>query len=163
MLSQSASSRRDWPSKDCHHVDFDANESVPLTKEEHLGHGTFGNVYKTICKGRPLAWKERRCRGTIGAQELKEIWNLRKRATLGLLIYPVAVCTLNTFFDDMDAFKVARTNDEIKARDPEPIYRFIQLGIDTTSCSIARDSAGKWLFRCFGCLAGTLAYLPSRL
>ena len=176
MLSQSASSLRDWPSRDCHHVDFDANEPIPLKKEEYLGHGTFGNVYKTICKGVPLAWKERRCRRTIGAQKLKEIWNLKKlnhqhivklagsythRLTLGLLIYPVAVCTLNTFFEDMDVFKAEKTNDDIKARDPEPIYRFSQLGIDTTSCSIARDSAGKWLFRCFGCLAGTLAYLHS--
>ena len=157
-------------------MDFDVNEPIPLEKEEYLGRGTFGNVYKTICKGVPYAWKERHCRGTIGAQELKEIWNLRKlnhrhivslagsythRLTLGLLIYPVAVCTLNTFFEDMDVFKAAKTNDDIKARHPESIYRFSQLGIDTTGCSIARDSAGKWLFRCFGCLAGALAYLHS--
>jgi len=176
MSSQSGSSRRDWPSRDCHHVDFDANEQIPLEKEEFLGRGAFGDVYKTVCKGVPFAWKKRHCRRTIGAQELKEIWNLRKlnhrhivwlagsythRLTLGLLIYPVAVCTLNMFFKDMDVFKAAKTNDDIKAHNPESIYRFDRLGIDTTSCSIARDSAGKWLFRCFGCLAGALAYLHS--
>ncbi|KAF2190329.1 kinase-like protein [Zopfia rhizophila CBS 207.26] len=176
MSSWSTLDRLDWSGKGSHHVDYTADESIPLQQEEHLGHGSSGSVYKTVCEGIPLAWKTKYCRKTIGAQELKEIWNLRKlnhhhivklvgsytyRQNLGLLIYPVAVCTLATFFDDLDIFKAAKTNEEIKTRNPEPIHRFRQLGIDTTSCLIAQDSARQWLLQCFGCLAGALAYLHS--
>ena len=95
----------DWSGRGSH-VDFTADETVPLVQGRFLGHGVNGGVWETHCKGVALAWKTKYCRRKIGDVERKEITILKKlshnhivklvgtytyRRFLGLLLWPVAV------------------------------------------------------------------------
>ncbi|KAH0538550.1 hypothetical protein FGG08_004883 [Glutinoglossum americanum] len=159
----------DWSGRGSH-LDFGPQETIPLQQEDELGSGSFGLVYKTICGDVALAWKRKR-RDSI---ERKEIDNLMKlshihivklvgtfthRMTMNILLWPVAVCDLGTFFKDLDIFKENKTLKDFSKTNPDPIYHFKALGIDVLSCAKAEVSASRWLYQCFGCLAGAICYL----
>ena len=79
---------------------------------------TQGGVYETFCKGIALAWKTRYCRKKESqATQRREIEVLKRLdhrhvvrlvgsytqgPELGLLIWPVAICDLGAFMDDID-------------------------------------------------------------
>src|ERR1051326_7215698 len=99
------------------HVDFLPSEKPSLVEGRFLGHGINGGVFETTINGVVVAWKKRFCRTKIGPAERKEI-NILKNLDhrhiiklvgtychgpfLGFLMWPVAICDLSTFFEDVD-------------------------------------------------------------
>ncbi|KAI9783700.1 MAG: hypothetical protein M1839_003548 [Geoglossum umbratile] len=161
--------RWDWSGRGFH-VDYQPDEVVPLQREDELGTGSSGVVYKTICNGVALAWKTK----PRHSNEQKEIDSLKKlshlhivglvgtfthRQSLSMLLWPVAVCDLATFFKDLDVFKTHQALRDFKKSNPDPIHRFTLLGIDVKGCRFAADFAREWLYQSFGCLAGAVHYI----
>ncbi|EON64865.1 serine/threonine protein kinase [Coniosporium apollinis CBS 100218] len=168
----------DWCGRGSH-VDFQTDDTVPLSQGKFLGHGVNGGVYQTTCRGVALAWKRRYCRGAIGSRERNEIEVLKRLnhhhiihlvgtythgPFLGLLLWPVAVCDLATFFEDYEyiwrhSLTLADPEEAVKAE--AVIDRFHQLGPKES------DNKGLvrllWyrdrLYESFGCLAQAVAYL----
>src|SRR5436190_9854058 len=114
----------DWANRGTSHIDFKKEETVPLQQGRFLGYGVNGGVYETVVQGLSVAWKRRFCRGPIGIGELREIEILKKlrhrhiikllgtythESFLGLLLWPVAVCDLATFLEDVDNLLSAST------------------------------------------------------
>ncbi|KAI9856071.1 MAG: hypothetical protein M1813_009291 [Trichoglossum hirsutum] len=162
----------DWSGRGFH-VNFSANDNLPLQREDRLGSGSFATVYKTFCKGVTLAWKaEHRPR----SGELKEIESLKRLnhqhivklvgtfthlQHLNLLLWPVATCDLATFLSDLSIFKKNNKLLDFSDVNPNPIHRFDKLGIEVTTCVEAQKSARAWLYQKFGCLAEAISYLHS--
>ena len=150
------------------HVDFASSEALPLKEGRCLGAGVNGGVYETIVKGVAFAWKRRRCRKKASQQERKEI-EILKRVThhhivqlvgtythgnfLGLLMWPVAVCDMATFFEDIEVYADAEHTGE--PGDIEHRDRLKALGhLD----DLARIET-RGIYTYFGCLASAVAYL----
>lgn len=159
----------DWSGRGSH-VDFGPDETVPLREGRFLGHGVMGGVYETKVRGQTFAWKRRFCRQAIGQVERKEIEILKKlshihivqlvgtythRQFLGLLLYPVAVCDLGTFFEDVESMCATRTLD------PAQQERFHRLGLPTEHPECAR-SAAKYLYTKIGCVVSAVEYLHTQ-
>lgn len=164
----------DWSGRGSSHVDFSNHERLPLERLRFLGHGVNGGVYETMCKGVALAWKTKYCRTSIGPQERKEIEILKKlshahivklvgtythQRFLGLLLWPVAVCDLTTFLEDMDNLS---SHWRLKGRgfdyDPGLLERCRALGLPSDP-GLMPVAASSRLAQSFGCLAGAIAYL----
>ncbi|OCL11775.1 kinase-like protein [Glonium stellatum] len=158
----------DWSGRGTH-VDFAADETVPLVQGRFLGHGVNGGVWETHCKGVALAWKKKYCRRKIGDAERKEIMILKKldhnhivklvgtythRQFLGLLLWPVAVCDMATFFEDFETMCLENhiTNGEQSAR-------LKALGLPCESSASVYRSGSDFLCSIIGCLASAVAYL----
>jgi serine/threonine protein kinase len=85
-----------------------------------LGRGVMGDVYKVNVSGDKLAHKRMVMKRKLGNKEKKEIDILKTipkhhhiielvgtythRQFLWILLYPVAVCDLHTFFEDVEAW-----------------------------------------------------------
>ncbi|OCL00876.1 kinase-like protein [Cenococcum geophilum 1.58] len=158
----------DWSGRGSH-VDFTADETVPLVQGRFLGHGVNGGVWETHCKGVALAWKRKYCRRKIGDAERKEITILKKlshnhivklvgtytyRQFLGLLLWPVAVCDMATFFEDFET--VLGENCTI---DDEQSARLTALGLPCESQDSLHSHGCEFLYPKIGCLASAIAYL----
>lgn len=158
----------DWSGRGSH-VDFTADETIPLVQGRFLGHGVNGGVWETHCKGVALAWKRKYCRRKIGDAERKEITILKKlshnhivklvgtytyRQFLGLLLWPVAVCDMATFFEDFET--VLGENCTI---DDEQSARLTALGLPCESQDSLRSHSCEFLYPKIGCLASAIAYL----
>jgi len=158
----------DWSGRGSH-VDFTADETVPLVQGRFLGHGVNGGVWETHCKGVALAWKRKYCRRKIGNAERKEITILKKlshnhivklvgtytyRQFLGLLLWPVAVCDMATFFEDFETVlgENCTTNDERSAR-------LTALGLPCESQASLHSHGREFLYSKIGCLTSAIAYL----
>lgn len=130
-----------------------------------------GGVFETKVCGKTVAWKRRYCRRQIGVQELREMDILKRLDNqhiiklvgtythgpfLGLLLWPVAVCDLGTFLEDVDNL-TAKPNAEV---DYQAMSQRLQsLGID------ASQNSGPALFRLkqsVGCISSAIAYLHQR-
>jgi serine/threonine protein kinase len=147
-------------------------------KGRFLGRGATGDVYETVIQGRKLAHKRVVVRRKIGDAELKEIEILKKlsshthmiqlvgtythRQFLGLLLHPVAVCDLHTFFEDVEAWSNVDVNmDSSEARlvalDALHKDRLEALGYDfPTSASRSKASTA---YLNVGCLISAIEYL----
>ena len=164
----------DWSGRGSSHVDFSNHERLPLERLRFLGHGVNGGVYEAMCKGVALAWKTKYCRTSIGPQERKEIEILKKlshahivklvgtythQRFLGLLLWPVAVCDLATFLEDIDNLS---SHWRLKGRgfdyDPGLLERCRALGLPSDP-GFMLIAASSRLSQSFGCLAGAIAYL----
>ena len=158
---------QDWSGRGSH-VDFLPDEVVPLKEGAYLGHGSTGSVYKTTVKGHALAWKRIHCRRHIGAAEKKEIEILKKlshphivwlvgtythREILGLLLHPVAVCDLHTFFEDYEAVCSE------KPLTPKQQARISVLRIPCTTTASAKAAGSRYIFSKIGCLTSAIEYL----
>lgn len=158
----------DWSGRGSH-VDFTADETVPLVQGRFLGHGVNGGVWETHCKGVALAWKRKYCRRKIGDSERKEIMILKKlshkhivklvgtytyRQFLGLLLWPVAVCDMATFFEDFETMlgENCTTDDEQSAR-------LTALGLPCESQASLHSHGCEFLYSKIGCLVSAIAYL----
>lgn len=154
------------------HVDYPSEDPLPLEFEETLGTGASGNVEKIVCHNISLAVKTKTVRlGQL--MEWKEIDVLKKlshrhiikfvgtfnhKQVMGLVLWPVAVCDLATFFKDLDTFKKHETLRGF-SKNSEPIHHFRELGIKVESCALAKPLAREWLYQKFGCLASAIYYI----
>ena len=127
-----------------------------------------GGVWETYCKGFAPARKTKCCRRKIGDAERKEITILKKlnhnhivklvgtytyRQFLGLLLWPVAVCDMATFFEDFETMLGENcTTDEQGAR-------LTTLGLSCESQASIHSHGCKFLYSKIGCLASAIAYL----
>lgn len=165
-----ASIWEDWSGRGSH-VDFGANEMVPLNEGRLLGYGLQGGVFEVHCKGIALAWKRRYCRYKIGPAERKEIEILKRLSHvhiirlvgtythlqfLGLLLYPVAVCDMATYFEDVEVFHSQTTLDSVRKN------RLAQLGLPSDSGEIFSGRSVSFLFSKIGCIITAIEYLHNQ-
>ena len=166
----------DWAGRGTSHVDFDADDTLPLSQGRFLGHGVNGGVFETIVSGQKVAWKRKFCRRRISALELQEIAILKKLdgrhiiklvgtythgPFLGLLLSPVAVCDLGTFLEDVDILLHRRGDVEV---DHQAIQQRLEgLGIQSSLNPTAiREATQKRLKQSIGCISSAIAYLHQR-
>lgn len=163
----------DWAGRGTSHVDFDPNDTLPLSQGRFLGHGVNGGVFETTVCGQKVAWKRQFCRRRIAEQELREIAILKKIDSrhiiklvgtythgpfLGLLLSPVAVCDLGTFLEDVDSL-LHRSEDA--GFDHQGIQQRLDgLGIQSSLAPMAiQQAALKRLKQSIGCISSAIAYL----
>jgi serine/threonine protein kinase len=118
-----------------------------------------------------FAWKRRFCRNQVGAKEKKEIEILKKlshhhmvrlagsythRQFLGLLLHPVAICDLHTFFED---FETVCTGKEPKANQQD---RLRALRLPYGSPSSCHEAGKRYIFSKIGCITSAIEYLHSQ-
>jgi serine/threonine protein kinase len=166
----------DWAGRGTSHVDFDPNETLPLSQGRFLGHGVNGGVFETTVCGQKVAWKRQFCRRRIAEQELREIAILKKidgrhiiklvgtythGPFLGLLLSPVVVCDLGTFLEDVDSLLHRREDAEL---DHQAIQQRLNgLGIQSSLAPMAIQRAAlKRLKQSIGCISSAIAYLHQR-
>ncbi|RYC79911.1 hypothetical protein BFJ63_vAg17203 [Fusarium oxysporum f. sp. narcissi] len=166
----------DWAGRGTSHVDFPADEVLPLSQGRFLGHGINGGVFETTVCGQTVAWKRRYCRRQIGAQDLREMDILKKidgrhiiklvgtythGPFLGLLLWPVAVCDLGTFLEDVDNLLKGPGDAGIDYQ--AMTQRLHSLGIDTTqNLDSAHYAALTRLKQSIGYTSSAIAYLHQR-
>lgn len=156
------------------HVEFESYEPLPLEQGEFLGHGVNGPVHATTIRGVAVAWKIRYCRRGVGVAERKEIEILKKlthkhivrlvgtysrESYLGLLTWPVAICDMATFFEDMDV--VFDGEKEVRMEMTNTSHYCRLNALKSLSNTNGRDMsriAWRWL----GCLARAIEYLHSQ-
>ena len=166
----------DWAGRGISHVDFDPNDTLPLSQGRFLGHGVNGGVFETTVCGQKVAWKRQFCRRRIYEQELREITILKKLdgrhiiklvgtythgPFLGLLLSPVASCNLETFLEDVDSLLYRSEDAEV---DHQAIQQRLDgLGIQSSLGPMAiQQAALKRLKQGIGCISSALAYLHQR-
>lgn len=125
-----------------------------------------GDVHETSIKGHQLAWKRMVFRRKVGEAEMKEIKILKKlrhahmiqlvgtythRQFLGLLLFPVAVCDLHTYFDDVEAYW--RDEDAL-----DSLQRARLTALDYFS-SCQGDNKALAIYSRVGCLISAITYL----
>jgi len=141
------------------------------------------DVYETTIQGYKIAHKRTLFRRRIGEQERKEVEILKRlshvhivqlvgtyvqRKHLGILLYPVAICDLHTFFEDIEAWsKVLAANENrdssLLARrslDPDVKARLKALHYDFPD-----GTGANWasiVYSRIGCLVSAIAYLHSQ-
>ncbi|KAI9703432.1 MAG: hypothetical protein M1820_005905 [Bogoriella megaspora] len=166
----------DWAGRGTSHVDFDPDDTLPLSQGRFLGHGVNGGVFETIVCGQKVAWKRQFCRRRIAKQELQEIAILKKLdgrhiiklvgtyihgPFLGLLLSPVAVCDLGTFLEDVDSLLHRSEDAEVNHQAIQ--QRLDGLGIQSSLGPMAiQEAALKRLKQSIGCISSALTYLHQR-
>jgi serine/threonine protein kinase len=166
----------DWAGRGTSHVDFDPNDTLPLSQGRFLGHGVNGGVFETTVGGQKVAWKRLFCRRRIAEQELREIAILKKidgrhiiklvgtythGPFLGLLLSPVAVCDLGTFLEDVDSLLHRSEDVEVDLQAIQ--QRLDGLGIQSSLDPMAiQQAALKRLKQSIGCISSAFAYLHRR-
>lgn len=128
-----------------------------------LGRGSMGDVYETTIRGYNLAWKKITSKRQVNLGQRKEIDILKKvshrhmvrlvgtytsRMELGILLYPVALCDLHTFFEDIEAYW---TN----SADEEQSRRLSLLNLTTSDPTEKASPA----YHQIGCLVSAIEYL----
>ncbi|KAF3004394.1 hypothetical protein E8E13_010108 [Curvularia kusanoi] len=148
------------------HVEFKRGEKAPLQKGRQLGSGVAGVVHETTIRGHCFAWKiisSKRNAKLIDRSEINILMRLShvhmiqsfgtytQQRDLGILLYPVASCDLEIFFEDVEAFCTSQADDDQKARLKDVGYT-----LDPT----AKYKAWP-IYTQIGCLVTALAYLHS--
>jgi serine/threonine protein kinase len=160
-----------WSGRGQYDIEFERKDTIEALKEgEFLGNGAFGDVYKVECQGVTLArkriyTKRKMHRGSIRGGVGDEIEKLRgeleilkrlshvhiitlvgsyrQSTTLGLLLFPAAVCDLGIYLGALDRKQQGEDIDHtIQAESPE---RF--------------ELTRSRLKRVYGCLANGIKYL----
>ncbi|KAH0543128.1 hypothetical protein FGG08_002554 [Glutinoglossum americanum] len=150
-----------WSGRGLPHVDFDDNDSVPLDVGHAIGEGLSGQVYEVVCKGVRLARKFTRRKEAIqneinilrklrGTHIIRYIGSYTYRGWIGILLWPVAICDLNTL--------LLRFESPLEHQSKDPWRR---LGFSIMEASQSEKLAHPALFlkRNFGCLANAITYL----
>jgi serine/threonine protein kinase len=168
------------------HRSFNRDEKIPLQEGRLLGYGMNGPVYETIYNGIKVAWKRVIYRNRLTQGDRKEIdiiKRLRHRhvvevvasydscATrpylLGLLLWPVGVCDLGTFLDDIDSSLSVHENrfGDVTTLDDdvdETKSRFTAMGISEHGgggLGSLFPISLKRLRGSLGCITSAIAYL----
>jgi serine/threonine protein kinase len=92
-----------------------------LEQGEFLGRGTFADVHEVRCKGLVIARKQIHCSRHLNIEDVKRELDILKKIShkhavtllgsytknkiLGLLLYPVAVCDLGVFLEELDEYQ----------------------------------------------------------
>ncbi|KAH8726791.1 kinase-like domain-containing protein [Phaeosphaeriaceae sp. PMI808] len=160
------------------HVDFKPEEIVPLAQGRYLGRGSMGDVYETTVQGWKLAHKRIEFKRKIGEKEMKEIAILKRlsshnhiiqlvgtythRRLLGILLYPVAVCDLHKFFDDVEAWSTIGAESHTKSTRLEALDSFHKDRLTALAYDFpefnARNNA-TIIYSKLGCLVSAISYL----
>ncbi|KAF2763315.1 kinase-like protein [Pseudovirgaria hyperparasitica] len=169
----------DWSGRGSH-VDFRRDESLPLVAGRELGVGRNGHVYETKCKGVALAWKRRIRRGKWGPEQRKEIDILKRLShdhiikligtytqgnTLGVLLWPVATCDLDTLFLDIELLHHPDRLAAWEGRRETIHERLEALGLEMpeATCTDQRQRGHhKKLLTLVGCIACAVEFLHSQ-
>jgi len=144
------------------HVAFAQNEAIPLEEGRFLGRGTFADVHEVICQRISIARKRIYCNRRIKIADVKRELDVLKKLShkhvvsllgsytqinvLGLLLYPVAVCDLGVFLDELDENQSSHSVEFEKLMD--------RLGF-AGNVNCAKDRLNK----VYGCLANAVQYL----
>jgi serine/threonine protein kinase len=137
-----------------------------------------GDVHETTIQGWEVAHKRVAFRRKIGKKEMSEIEIMKKishihmlqvvgtytqKNCFGLLLYPVAVCDLHTFFEDVEAWSHLQDlspAERDEAFEDSHKRRLDVLGYDyPTSSSLYKAST---VYSQIGCLMSAVAYLHSQ-
>lgn len=142
-----------------------------------LGRGAVGDVHETTLRGWKLAHKKIMFRRKIGEKEKKEIEILKRlshthvvqlvgtytqQRLLGIILYPVAVCDLHTFFDDVESWtatqddNVSRVERELTL-EPAQRDRLRMLNYDFPVST--KSKYAQQVYYKIGCLISAIAYL----
>lgn len=180
----------DWSGRAIAHVDYERYERLPFELGKLLGAGINGPVYKITCDGVNLALKRISCRRKMGAREKREIEIIKRLShdhiirlvgtftqgrCLGLLLWPVAICDLATFLEDVDWLQshlLLIESKELEPLESEDLEGWVNISPQSTSKRITRltalgvnfsqqplESAVAILRRNIGCIACAVAYL----
>jgi serine/threonine protein kinase len=144
-----------------------------------LGRGATGDVHEVTVQGHKLAHKRLVVKRKLGGKEKREI-NILKRLSshehmiqlvgtythrqfLGILLYPVAVCDLHTFFEDVEAWhKTGSQSNNLETRqnmlDTAEKSRLSALGYDFPPAEGHHHHASS-VFSKVGCLISATSYL----
>ena len=151
------------------HIDFGADEVVPLVEGRFLGKGGLAWVHETTVKGEKLALKKMAIKRRMNTSEIKEIEVLKKlshahmirligtythQRLLGILLHPVAVCDLNLFFEDAAAHRDG-------SKDDSQMSRLTDLGYFDAPFPDPHHHAWP-IYSQIGCLVSAIAYLHSQ-
>lgn len=175
------------------HVRLNVHEPLPLQIGRLLGNGATSQVHEATCKGLTVAVKRRRIFRHNRVQELsafeKEHGNMAKvnghqhvakiigtfvhDRVIGILMWPVAVCDLRTFLDDINSlweyssdfkpgkFGCVARGEVLRTIGLESFTRLENLRV--LFCDNKGQSTLFFAYlrieRSLGCLAGALAYL----
>ncbi|KAJ8118427.1 hypothetical protein OPT61_g571 [Boeremia exigua] len=146
------------------HVEFEPHEAIPLLKGRMLGRGAMGDVCETNIQGYKVAWKTITFRRKLSPQQRKEIDILKTlshthviqlvgtythRLHLGILLYPVALCDLHTFFEDVEAYSTSSADHEQK-------HRLTLLNYPLVASSSTKAFPA---YNQIGCLVSAITYL----
>jgi serine/threonine protein kinase len=143
-----------------------------------LGRGAAGDVHEVTVQGHKLAHKRLVVKRKLGGKEKREI-NILKRLSshehmiqlvgtythrqfLGILLYPVAVCDLHTFFEDVEAWhKTGGQSNNLETRqnmlDTTEKSRLSALGYDFPPVEGHHHASS--IFSKVGCLISAISYL----
>src|SRR5436190_7427350 len=111
----------DWSGQGQLDIDFGPNDKIPLKEGRFLGRGSFGDVHEVFCSNGLVVARKRlhlRKRMRIGEWKreaeiiqklnhphvIKLVGTFTHSKTLNFLLWPVAVCDLGSFLDDLDDF-----------------------------------------------------------
>jgi serine/threonine protein kinase len=143
-----------------------------------LGRGAAGDVHEVTIQGSKLAHKKMMIRRKIGGKERREMDILQRlpshhhiiqlvgtythRQILGILLYPVAVCDLHTFFEDVEAWTAVTAEHDthearLEALDTTHKARLIAVGYNFPDAG-TRYHATPMYSKC-GCLVSAISYL----
>ena len=127
-----------------------------------------GDVHETSIGGFSLAWKRMIFKRKVNLHQRKEIEILKKlshvhmiqlagtythRQHLGILLYPVALCDLHTFIEDVEDYCTDRADDSQTAR-------LTALGyFETLDADLALALP---IYTQIGCLVSAISYLHSQ-
>ncbi|KAL2801532.1 kinase-like domain-containing protein [Aspergillus granulosus] len=166
----------DWAGRGTSHVNFRVDEVLPLTQGRFLGYGVNGGVFETTVCGQTVAWKRQYCRRQISTQDLREMDILKKIDSrhiiklvgtythgpfLGLLLWPVAICDLGTFLEDVD--RILHGFGNVGIDYPAITQRLYSLGLDAPqSPSHTICAATIRLKQSIGCISSAITYLHQR-
>lgn len=147
-------------------------------QDRFLGRGAMGDVYETTIRGWKLAHKRIVVKRKIGTPERKEIEILKRlsshthmiqlvgtythRQFLGLLLYPVAVCDLHTFFEDVEAWSNAQTSTTAigsRLRVLDPVHKDRLKALDYDFPDRGSHFHASPVYSNIGCLISAIDYL----
>jgi hypothetical protein len=156
--------------------------SVILTQTwsgRFLGRGAMSDVHETTIQGYKIAHKRTLFRRRIREKDRKEVEILKRLShvhivqlvgtyaqenCLGILLYPVAVCDLHTFFEDVEAWSsalAAEGHDSLMAGrnslDPD-----VESRLKALQYEFPQGCTGGWasiVYSRIGCLVSAIAYL----
>ncbi|KAF2820293.1 kinase-like protein [Ophiobolus disseminans] len=150
---------------------FDNGESVPLKPGRFLGRGVAGEVYETTIRGVRVANKRIIIRRKVGeklkreVEILKEITHIHivkivgaytQGQNLSLLSHPVALCDLETFFEDVEGYWSASKSGSVSEYHTASLARL--KGLDYFHSTPSRNKATPVYSR-IACITSAIAYL----
>jgi len=148
------------------HVEFERRETIPLVQGKSLGRGASADVDEVTCHGITLARKQIFCGRRMKIEDVKRELDILKKLshkhvvtlvgsyvqskTLGLLLYPAAVCDLGMYLDELD---------EEQRGEGEEVGETMSRMLEQLRIPPTPEAARLRLKRAYGCIANAVRYL----